>query len=127
MALLRDGATRNTTAAIEDATDAIESLPTDAPMFAVVDIVTALSHLHQAAKLIASAANQLDAQAVPAMTAAQADTTLADVSTVEIIDELLTRGLQLDEILQRVGVNSIDDLRTHADDATIDRWAGLTR
>ncbi|WP_319432504.1 hypothetical protein [Mycobacterium sp. RTGN5] len=57
------------------------------------------------------------------MTAAQAHTTLADLSTVELMDEVLRRGVPLDEILERVGV-SLDQLHAEVGDAAIARWAG---
>jgi len=47
-----------------DINDALRELATDAPLFCVVDIVTALGHLRQVSVLIDRVAASLDAEAV---------------------------------------------------------------
>lgn len=49
--------------ATEDLSDAIEALPTDAPLFAVVDAVVALAHLKLAVVTISKASDSLEADA----------------------------------------------------------------
>lgn len=46
-----------------DSNAILQVLPTDAPLFAVVDLVTALGHLRQAAVLVDRTAEQLGTQA----------------------------------------------------------------
>lgn len=46
---------KHTRYAAEDITDALESLPADAPLFVCVDVVAALRHIGKASALLASA------------------------------------------------------------------------
>ncbi|AYE93446.1 hypothetical protein C0J29_00065 [Mycobacterium paragordonae] len=62
--LLLDQTANMLTLARNDANSAFRILPNDAPLFAIVDLVTALGHLRQASILIDRVAESLDAEAV---------------------------------------------------------------
>ena len=58
-------------------------------------------------------------------TPADMPTLLLQATTVDIVDELLSRGLGVDEICRRIGVSGVDDLRDLVGQDAVDRWAAL--
>lgn len=49
-------------------------------------------------------------------------TELLQANTVEIVDELLRRGLGVDEICHQTGISGLDELRALVGDDAVDRW-----
>ena len=63
-ALLLDGAVNLIDLARSDGDKVLRALPKTAPLFSVVDLVTALGHLRQAAVLLDGVADALESEAV---------------------------------------------------------------
>jgi len=57
---LLESAVTNATMAIEDATDALQAMPSDAPLWSSVDLTTAIGHLRLAVVKINKAAERIN-------------------------------------------------------------------